>query len=70
MLDNRWLTLVQDVKMRRVVPLFVLDRDGLRQFCTRRPTQIAPCRSATSHVSEAGRASLKIGWLAISTRHH
>jgi predicted transglutaminase-like cysteine proteinase len=32
MLDNRWLTLVQDVKMRRVVPLFVLDRDGLRQF--------------------------------------
>ena len=31
-LDNRWLTLVQDVKMRRVVPLFVLDRDGLRQF--------------------------------------
>jgi len=36
MLDNRWLTLVQDVKMRRVVPLFVLDRDGLRQFSHQR----------------------------------
>jgi predicted transglutaminase-like cysteine proteinase len=32
MLDNRWLTLVHDVDMRRVNPLFVLDRDGVRQF--------------------------------------
>lgn len=32
MLDNRWLTLVQDIEMRRVVPLFVLDHDGLRRF--------------------------------------
>jgi predicted transglutaminase-like cysteine proteinase len=32
MLDNRWQTLVQDVEMHRVVPLFVLDQDGLREF--------------------------------------
>jgi predicted transglutaminase-like cysteine proteinase len=31
-LDNRWLTLTRDVDLRRVVPLFVLDRDGLRRF--------------------------------------
>jgi predicted transglutaminase-like cysteine proteinase len=32
MLDNRWLTLLQDAEMRRVVPLFVLDHNGLRNF--------------------------------------
>jgi hypothetical protein len=32
MLDKRWLTLLQDVEMRRVVPLFVLDHDGLKKF--------------------------------------
>jgi predicted transglutaminase-like cysteine proteinase len=32
MLDNRWLALVEDVEMRRVVPLFVLDDDGVKQF--------------------------------------
>ena len=31
-LDNRWLALTRDVDLRRVVPLFVLDRDGLRRF--------------------------------------
>jgi predicted transglutaminase-like cysteine proteinase len=31
-LDNRWLTLARDLDLRRVVPLFVLDHDGLRQF--------------------------------------
>ena len=31
-LDNRWLTLLQDAEMRRVVPLFVLDHDGPRKF--------------------------------------
>jgi predicted transglutaminase-like cysteine proteinase len=31
-LDNRWLTLARDADLRRVVPLFVLDHDGLRQF--------------------------------------
>jgi len=32
MLDNRWLTLLEDAEMRRVAPLFVLDHDGLRKF--------------------------------------
>jgi len=31
-LDNRWLTLVEDTAMRQIVPLFVLDRDGVKQF--------------------------------------
>jgi predicted transglutaminase-like cysteine proteinase len=32
MLDNRGHTLVDDREMRRVVPLFVLNRDGVKQF--------------------------------------
>jgi len=32
MLDNRWLTLVDDVDMPQAIPLFVLDRGGVRQF--------------------------------------
>jgi predicted transglutaminase-like cysteine proteinase len=32
MLDNRRQTLVDDREMRRVVPLFVLNRDGVTQF--------------------------------------
>jgi predicted transglutaminase-like cysteine proteinase len=31
-LDNRWLTLVEDREMPQVVPLFVLDDTGVRQF--------------------------------------
>jgi predicted transglutaminase-like cysteine proteinase len=31
-LDNRWLTLVEDTDMRRVTPLFVLTRDGVKQY--------------------------------------
>lgn len=31
-LDNRWLTLVKDVEMPKIVPLFVLDEAGVRQF--------------------------------------
>jgi predicted transglutaminase-like cysteine proteinase len=31
-LDNRRMTLVDDGEMRRVIPLFVLDRDGVKQF--------------------------------------
>jgi predicted transglutaminase-like cysteine proteinase len=30
-LDNRWLTLVEDSEMRRTVPLFVLDQTGVKQ---------------------------------------
>jgi predicted transglutaminase-like cysteine proteinase len=32
MLDNRWLALVDDSEMRRVIPLFVLDDAGVKQF--------------------------------------
>jgi len=31
-LDNRWLTLVEDSDIRRMVPLFVLDQTGVKQF--------------------------------------
>ena len=31
-LDNRWLTLVEDSQTRHMVPLFVLDQSGVRQF--------------------------------------
>ncbi len=31
-LDNRWLTLVKDVEMPRVIPLFVLDEGGVHEF--------------------------------------
>ena len=33
-LDNRWLTLVADVDVPRTVPLFVLDRDGVKEFAS------------------------------------
>lgn len=39
-LDNRWLTLVEDSEMRRTVPLFVLDQTGVKQFSLT-PTQDA-----------------------------
>lgn len=32
MLDNRWLALADDREMRRLIPRFVLDREGVRQF--------------------------------------
>jgi predicted transglutaminase-like cysteine proteinase len=32
MLDNRWLTLIEDNNMSKAIPLFVLDGDGVRQF--------------------------------------
>jgi predicted transglutaminase-like cysteine proteinase len=31
-LDNRWFTLVEDVEMRRVVPLFALTHDGVKLY--------------------------------------
>jgi predicted transglutaminase-like cysteine proteinase len=43
MLDNRWLTLVEDVDMPKVIPLFVLDGSGVREF--------APALSATRRTS-------------------
>ncbi len=31
-LDNRWLTLVKDVEMPKIIPEFVLDEGGVREF--------------------------------------
>jgi predicted transglutaminase-like cysteine proteinase len=45
MLDNRWLTLVEDVEMPDVIPLFVLDSSGVRQF--------APAAIASKHYTSA-----------------
>jgi len=36
-LDNRWFTLVKDSDMRRVVPLFVLNHDGVKLYAAQRP---------------------------------
>ncbi len=45
MLDNRWLTLVADSEVRRVIPLFALDDDGVKQFA---PAIIPGARPATA----------------------
>lgn len=37
-LDNRWLILVEDSQIRQMVPLFVLDQSGVREFA---PTMTA-----------------------------
>ncbi len=39
MLDNRWLTLVEDSEMRRTIPLFVLDHNGVKQFVPTSPQE-------------------------------
>jgi predicted transglutaminase-like cysteine proteinase len=45
-LDNRRLTLVEDVDMPRVLPLFVLDSEGVKQFApTVATAQGAPARA-------------------------
>jgi predicted transglutaminase-like cysteine proteinase len=44
MLDNRWLTLVEADAMPDVIPLFVLDRDGVRRFA---PPMLTARRAAT-----------------------
>ncbi len=43
MLDNRWLALVQDIELPRVVPLFVLNDDGVKEFAP----ETADTRQAT-----------------------
>ncbi len=43
-LDNRWLILVKDSEMRRMVPLFELDQTGVRQFAL--PTAPDRCRAS------------------------
>jgi hypothetical protein len=37
-LDNRRLTLLEDIEMPRVLPLFALGHDGVKQFA---PTAVA-----------------------------
>jgi predicted transglutaminase-like cysteine proteinase len=44
-LDNRWLTLVADVDMPKVVPLFVLDDQGVKRFAP--PALIGARQGAT-----------------------
>ncbi len=46
LLDNRWLTLVDDDRMARMVPLFVIDQGGVRTYL-RTPPTIAALASAS-----------------------
>lgn len=50
-LDSRRLALIEDAEMRRVLPLFVLDRDGVKQFT---PTAVADARRATAPAAAPG----------------
>ena len=49
-LDNRWLTLVKDSEMPRMVPLFALDQTGVRLFLPMTAPDVrrasAPCENA------------------------
>jgi predicted transglutaminase-like cysteine proteinase len=49
-LDNRWLTLIEDSDMPRVVPLFVLAHDGVKQFA---PMAVADVRPAPAPAEAA-----------------
>lgn len=49
-LDNRRLVLLEDAEMPRVLPLFVLDQDGVRKFA---PTAIADARIAPAPAEQA-----------------
>ncbi len=50
MLDNRRLTLLEDVEMPRVLPLFVLGHDGVKQFA---PTAVANSAGAKAPAPSA-----------------
>jgi len=54
-LDNRWLTLVEDSAVRRIVPLFVLAHDGVKQFA---PTRIAEAPAPPPHGGSAAPGAL------------
>jgi predicted transglutaminase-like cysteine proteinase len=51
-LDNRWLTLVEDRELRRTIPLFVLDQTGVKQFALKSTPDVhrasTPREGATS----------------------
>ena len=57
-LDNRWLALVKDVEMRRIIPLFVLDKDGVEQFAL---ATMADARRATTPSKGATPAPVSLG---------
>jgi len=44
-LDNRRLTLIEDMQMQRVIPLFMLDHAGVKQFA---PTIVAEAHDAAA----------------------
>jgi predicted transglutaminase-like cysteine proteinase len=69
-LDNRHLALVADTDLQRMVPLFVLDDDGVRQFAA---TTIAdarriPTRSAGTAFDSTARFSDFVGSASIAHR--
>jgi predicted transglutaminase-like cysteine proteinase len=45
-LDNRWLALIEDSQMRRVVPMFVLDQTGVRKFIPTNTADASPASAA------------------------
>jgi predicted transglutaminase-like cysteine proteinase len=49
-LDNRRFLLLEDAEMQRVLPLFVLDHDGVRQFT---PTTLAALHAAPAQMTTA-----------------
>jgi predicted transglutaminase-like cysteine proteinase len=49
-LDNRRLALLEDAELRRMLPLFVLDHDGVKQFT---PTTVADARAASAPAPSA-----------------
>ena len=46
-LDNRWLTLVKDREMPRMVPLFALDQTGVRHFLLQNAPERRPCQDTS-----------------------
>ncbi|HET8919485.1 MAG TPA: transglutaminase-like cysteine peptidase [Xanthobacteraceae bacterium] len=47
-LDNRWLALVRDREMRRAIPLFELDENGVRRFVDPAPAAKLQASSGSS----------------------
>jgi predicted transglutaminase-like cysteine proteinase len=50
-LDNRWLTMVEDVDMPKVIPLFVLDDQGVKRFT---PPALVGSRRQTASPASLG----------------
>jgi predicted transglutaminase-like cysteine proteinase len=52
-LDNRWLTLVEDNQIRQMVPLFVLDQTGVRKFAPTVTVDAHPASAPSDGVAAA-----------------